>query len=802
MTGACGGAYKDFSGKMGIVGTPAIDPVAGTMYFVVRTKEFGSTYAQYLHAVDMTTGAERLGSPVLITASAPGTGSGSVGGIVSFDPQKNNQRGALVLVNGVVYITWSSHCDWGPYHGWVIGYNASTLLQEVVFCDTANGSNGGIWMSGQGPAVDPSGNLYLSTGNGSVGTASDRSDLTNRGESFLRLTRSGANLNITSFFTPFNWQNLENGDIDLGSAGILLIPGTTRAFSGGKEGKVYLVNRDVMGGLSGSTTADTNILQSFQVTSPTGQNDIHGAPVWWDGPDGSYAYIQGESDYVRQYKFDRSTGLFVLPQYARSALPAWIGGMPGGISSVSANGTNAGTGILWVSHQYSGDANQAVRPGILRAYDGQNIGTEIWNTQMVPARDAVGQFAKYVPPTIANGKVYLATFSGKLNVYGVLPPGPPRIYQQSQTTARYSGESFALTVGADGSLPLNYQWWKGASPIPGATTASLNFNNLQFTNSGTYSVRITNSSGFAISSNAVLIVVQTPTITYAQTVLADNPMAYWRLNETNGTVARDSVGGHDGTYYNTVLGVPGYNTNDTDTAVQFGNPITTDSYVGDINGIDFAATTNTATFSVEAWVNGGIQATDAGIVTYGYGSGGEQFNLDTGNTKRFRFSVRDFNNVARNANGTIFPSNTWQHVVGVCDEPNSIVRLYVNGAQVATAAISAGVQLGTSPISIGSRQSGYASTYVNNFVGKIDEVAIYNYPLSPAQVLNHYVTGTNPVVILYLQPSPGNVILTWSPGTLQSATNVTGPYADIPSAASPYTLPAFEQQRYFRVRVR
>src|SRR5207247_5321443 len=143
--------------------------------------------------------------------------------------------------------------------------------------------NGGIWMSGAPPSADESGNLYISIGNGSVGVSGNRADLNNRGESFLKLTPSGTNLNITSWFTPFNWQTLENGDIDLGSAGVLLIPGTALASSGGKEGKLYLVDRDDMGGLSYSG-ADTNAVQSFQVTATSGQNDIHGSPIWWDGP--------------------------------------------------------------------------------------------------------------------------------------------------------------------------------------------------------------------------------------------------------------------------------------------------------------------------------------------------------------------------------------------------------------------------------------------------------------------------------------------------------------------------------------
>jgi hypothetical protein len=366
--------------------------------------------------LDIRTGAERSNSPVIITATCPGTGAGSSGGVITFDPQKQNQRPGLALVNGIVYIGWASHCDWGPYHGWLIGYDATTLQQAVVYNDTPNGLNGGIWMSGQAPSADASGNLYISTGNGTVGTTSNRRDTTNRGESFLKLTRSGTNLNVASWFTPYNFTNLENGDIDLGSAGLLLIPGTSLAFSGGKEGKFYLVNRDSMGGLSSSTTADTNIVQSFSL----GSHQIHGGPVWWDSPSGSFSYVWVASDYLRQYKFDPTAGMFLLPNYAQGSAAA-ASGQPGGMLAISANGTNAGSAIVWASHNLVGDANQQVRPGILRAYNAQNVTNELWNSEQLSARDSVGNFAKFVPPTVANGKVYLATFSNRLNVYGVLP---------------------------------------------------------------------------------------------------------------------------------------------------------------------------------------------------------------------------------------------------------------------------------------------------------------------------------------------------------------------------------------------
>jgi hypothetical protein len=419
MTDACGGEYKDFSGNLGIVSTPVIDPASGTLYLLARTKEDGTKFVQRLHALDLRTGTERPNSPVVITATYPGHGAGHVNGVITFDPQRANQRSGLALVNGLIYIGWSSHCDWGPYHGWFMGYDATTLRQAVVYNTTPEGYNGGIWMSGQAPSADAQGNLYITVGNGSVGRRGNVRDPINRGESFLKLVRRGDSLEVATWFTPHNWQDLENTDNDFGCSGALLLPGTSLALAGSKDGKAYLVDRDSMGGLSRSHE-DTNLVQSFQVSASGSSFGMFGAPVWWDGPEASYAYLWCKQDVLRQYRFDSKAGKFQLPECARFGQtgPA---GMPGGILSLSANGRQSETAIVWASHPLNCDANQRVCPGILRAFKAANVAEELWNSEQVSARDAVGDLAKMCPPTIANGKVYLPTFSNKLNVYGLLP---------------------------------------------------------------------------------------------------------------------------------------------------------------------------------------------------------------------------------------------------------------------------------------------------------------------------------------------------------------------------------------------
>src|SRR2546425_3217545 len=193
MTGACGGTYTNFSGNIGIVGTPVIDAARGTMYFVARSTT-GSTFVQYLHAVNIVDGSEVAGGPTAITATYGGDGDGSVNGAIAFDAQRQNQRPGLTLLHRFPYVTFSSPCAWGPYHGWILGYDAATLQQQVVYNATPNGYAGGMWESGTGMAADAQGNLYVVTGNGTVGDAADPTSPTNRAESALKLTPAGSKI--------------------------------------------------------------------------------------------------------------------------------------------------------------------------------------------------------------------------------------------------------------------------------------------------------------------------------------------------------------------------------------------------------------------------------------------------------------------------------------------------------------------------------------------------------------------------------------------------------------------------------
>ncbi len=411
MTGACGGTYTNFSGKMGIVGTPVIDTASETMYFVARSTT-GSQFAQYLHAVSIVTGNEVAGGPKLITAAVSGIGDGSVNGTVTFDSQRQNQRQGLTLLNGVVYVSFSSHCDWGPYHGWILGYDAGTLQQQVVYNVTPNGYAGGMWESGMAMAAD-GGNLYVVAGNGTVGDSGDPTNLTNRGESALKLTPSGSTLNVASYFTPQDFQFLNDNDLDYGTMGGFLIPNSSYFLTGGKDGNLYLLDKDAMGGYVPSVN------QVQQVVPLGSSSNMHCQAAYYKGSAKEFIYVWSENDVLRGIPFDRGTN-----RLDRTGEIDFLGtggptGQSGAVLSASSNGSTDGTGILWASYAMSGDAESFVTPGILRAFDANDITRELWNNQQNAARDGAGTYAKFSPPTIADGHVYLPTFSNRVVVYGL-----------------------------------------------------------------------------------------------------------------------------------------------------------------------------------------------------------------------------------------------------------------------------------------------------------------------------------------------------------------------------------------------
>jgi hypothetical protein len=410
MTGACNGNYTDFSGNIGIVGTPVIDSARHTLYVVARSTD-GNAFVQHLHAVSIIDGSDAPGSAVQITATSPGSGDGSVNNVITFNGQTQNQRQGLTLVNGVVYVTFSSHCDWGPYHGWVLGYDAGTLQQRVVYNVTPNGYAGGMWESGAGMAADDAGNLYVVAGNGTVGDSTDPTSLTNRGESALKLTPSGSTLQVASYFTPNDYQFLNDNDVDYGSVGSLLIPNSSSFLTGGKDGNLYLLNKDAMGGYQPSSN---QVQQVVQLTS----SEMHCQPAYYRGSTTEFLYVWPENNPLRAIPFDRGTNQ-LDPLAAVTFTAGGPTGHSGAMLSGSSDGSKAGTAILWASYAFSGDAEHDVSLGILRAFDAADVTRELWNSRQNLSRDGAGMYAKFAAPTIANGRVYLPTFSNQVVVYGL-----------------------------------------------------------------------------------------------------------------------------------------------------------------------------------------------------------------------------------------------------------------------------------------------------------------------------------------------------------------------------------------------
>jgi hypothetical protein len=405
---------------IGATATPAIDVSKGTLYTLAMTKDSTGNYHHRLHALNLATGAELLGGPKEVEATYPGTGAGSSGGKVIFDPGQYKSRPGLLLLNGVVYTAWGSHCDAGAYTGWLIGYNENTLAQVSVLDLTPNGDEGGIWMAGAGPAADASGNIYLLTGNGTFDTTLSNGFPENNdyGNAFVKISTAGGSLSVVDYFTMDNTPSESGTDTDFGSGGLLLVPPLTGtggspvslAVGAGKDGNVYVVNQNNMGKFS--STAD-NIYQQMTGAVPGG---VWSSPAWFNG----YLYYGDVGDYIRAFNF--SNGLFESATHSPTTFA-----YPGATPSISANGTS--NAIVWAAENNS--------PAVLHAYDASNLSTELYNSnQAANGRDQFGSGNKYIVPTIANGKVYVGTTSG-VGVFGVLQHGvtPGSGSASSQTIA-------------------------------------------------------------------------------------------------------------------------------------------------------------------------------------------------------------------------------------------------------------------------------------------------------------------------------------------------------------------------------
>ena len=411
------GSFRDLVPEIGITSTPVIDLPSNTLYVVSETYENRAAIFR-IHALDLATGQEKLNSPTQIQGSVPGTGAGSGGGLLAFDAFMQWQRPGLLLWNANLYIAFGSHQDAQPYHGWIFAYDARTLQQTAVRCLSPNAYAAGVWQGGVGLAVDANGFIYLQTGHGQMDADTGGSDY---GMSVVKLD-SAHGLTVVDYFSPSNHVALSADDIDFSSSGLVLIPGTSMSVTGGKDGKLFLLNNSNLG-----QSHDTDqVVQEWQATYSlfsTGAGGFFGGTVFYN----STLYAWGRRDALKAFAFNGSK--FNTTPVSRSSftVPDAFSNEPS--MSISADGTSSGTGILWAAHSTNSvpgagnPASASGNPGILHAFDASDLTKELWNSNQNTTRDYSGSWAKWSPPTIANGKVYLATFDNVLNVYGLFGTG-------------------------------------------------------------------------------------------------------------------------------------------------------------------------------------------------------------------------------------------------------------------------------------------------------------------------------------------------------------------------------------------
>ena len=744
----------DIQGELGITTTPVINLSNATLYVVSKVKtQANSTYQQYLYALDLKTGAPKFGSPVLIAPTFAGSASDGTGGVIPFNALREHLRGAMALYNGVVYLTYASHSDTQPFHGELLGYDASTLALVKTFITTPNGAEGGFWAAGAGPAVDSQGNMFLPVANGPFDQSpSNFTKGTDWGESVLKLPTnttgpiSVAFSNTLNWFTPNNWDFLNHGDLDLGSSGLLLLPDQTGGnhphimVGGGKGAVLYVLDRDNLGGLA---TPD-NAVQ--EIPEANGRW-LFVTPAYFNG--NIYYSASGGPLEQRAVGFDATTANYLSTAPITSTKV--YNGKGSGVF-ISASGTN--NGIVWILNGNGVDA-----------YDARNVsGNPIYTGHStVPAGNIGTQNTKFSLPMVANGKVYFTAFNtatnaGYLFVSGLLgapsgSPAAPSNLQASGATANSTLLTWTDNSNNESGFNISRATSAGG---PFSQVGSVGANITKFIDTGLspqttyyYQVVAVNASG---SSNASNVAAATTFPVFTQTGL----VAYWSLDGLgpNNSVADVTNNGHTGTANGEAVFTQGGFINGAFTL--HGTTVVSNISVPSSPSMQFAASQS---FTLSAWTNpANVNGTEQPIIAKS-ATQGNQYGIYINSANNWVF---------RGASGDLVglpaPQGVWTHVAAVQDGVAGTRSLYVNGALVATGVAQAAD--GAGDLVMGQTAAGGGSL---GYQGILDEVRLYDSALPPGSItgllgppvleaVSNQTHGTAGTFGLVVSPSAARVI--------------------------------------------
>jgi hypothetical protein len=762
------GAYHDINPQVGITSTPVIDLSTNTMYLDAFTNDTPgqNVYSHHIHALDITTGADKL-TPMLVQASVNGNGVEGNGTTITFVAEQQLQRPAMTLLNGTLYVTYGSYADTDPYHGWILGFNPTNLHLISVFNDTPNllsppGNNageGGFWMSGSGPASDGT-NLFLLSGNGDFNAA-----IGDYGDTVLKVspdtsTQTNPNINgyglkVGDYFTPYNQANLASGDTDLGSGGGIVLPDQPGPYpheyiGSGKQGVIYVINRDSMSGYSSSApNPPDHVIQEVSLG--------HGN---WDSPAyfNETIYYHAVGDVLKAYTL--SNGLLSAAPAAQStiAYPTSYGATP----SVSSNGT--ANGIVW-------DVEFDSSHEVLRAYDATTL-TELYDTNQFATRDQLGAGVKFITPTIADGEVFVGS-TGAVTVYGLLaPPTSPPIAPTNLTAAAISATQITLTWADSSNSQSDAQAGfkierstDGVNfaqiAVAGASAVSYTDMNLSPSTKYYYRIRATNVVGDSAYIGPVS--ATTPAVTGAIDV--------YHFDAGSGTTAVDSVGTNTGTLTGTTK--PAWVTPGKigAAALSFSGNGTYNQAVGSQSAVTLANDLSPilgGTSSLDAWfkttqlgnnthwqapaITGVEQAGAGNDINWGTLNASGQIGIYVGDSGGI-YSTNAVNN------------GQWHNIAVTRNATTGQVQLYIDGVLNGSGTFDTGNK--TSKFSvIGAladvANDGVTPTGDNYFNGQLDEVRIYNQVLSATDVQGLALIPGAPTLTTATAASGSVVHLAWT----------------------------------------